>query len=133
MQTGRTGRLGEKTSGIPTKGVAMPRAEWTDKQERKYEHIKESVKERGASTKRAKEIAARTVQKERARKGQTKTSSRLSRTDISSSRRGGLRSHGGPKGRTRDQLYNEAKNLGVKGRSSMNKDQLRRAVDAKKR
>ncbi len=111
----------------------MPRGEWTDKQERKYEHIKESVKERGASTKRAKEIAARTVQKERARKGQTKTSSRLSRTDVSSSRRGGLRSHGGPKGRTRDQLYNEAKNLGVKGRSSMNKDQLRRAVDAKKR
>jgi hypothetical protein len=111
----------------------MPRAEWTDKQDRKYEHIKESAKERGASTKRAKEIAARTVQKERARKGQTKTSSRLSRTDISSSRRGGLRSHGGPKGRTRDQLYNEAKNLGVKGRSSMNKDQLRRAVDAKKR
>jgi hypothetical protein len=111
----------------------MPRAEWTDKQERKYEHIKESARERGASSKRAKEIAARTVQKERARKGQTKTSSRLSRTDISSSRRGGLRSHGGPKGRTRDQLYNEAKNLGVKGRSSMNKDQLRQAVDAKKR
>jgi plasmid stabilization system protein ParE len=111
----------------------MPRAEWTDKQERKYEHIKDSAKERGASTRRAKEIAARTVQKERARKGQTKTSSRLSRTDISSSRRGGLRSHGGPKGRTRDQLYNEAKKLGVKGRSSMNKDQLRRAVDAKKR
>jgi hypothetical protein len=111
----------------------MPRAEWTDKQDRKYEHIKESAKERGASTKRAKEIAARTVQKERARKGQTKTSSRLSRTDISSSRRGGLRSHGGPKGRTKDQLYNEAKRLGVKGRSSMNKDQLRRAVDAKKR
>jgi plasmid stabilization system protein ParE len=111
----------------------MPRAEWTDKQERKYEHIKDSAKERGASTKRAKEIAARTVQKERARKGQTKTSSKLSRSDISSSRRGGLRSHGGPRGRTRDQLYNEAKNLGIKGRSSMNKDQLRRAVDAKKR
>ncbi len=111
----------------------MPRGEWTAKQERKYEHIKDSVEERGASTRRAKEIAARTVQKERARKGQTKTSSKLSRSDISSSRRGGLRSHGGPKGRTRDQLYNEAKNLGIKGRSSMNKDQLRRAVDAKKR
>jgi hypothetical protein len=111
----------------------MPRAEWTDKQERKYEHIKEGAKDRGASTRRAKEIAARTVQKERARKGQTKSSSKLSRTDISSSRRGGLRSHGGPKGRTRDQLYNEAKNLGIRGRSSMNKDQLRRAVDAKKR
>jgi plasmid stabilization system protein ParE len=111
----------------------MPRAEWTDKQERKYEHIKEGAKDRGASTRRAKEIAARTVQKERARKGQAKTSSKLSRTDISSSRRGGLRSHGGPRGRTRDQLYNEAKNLGIRGRSSMNKDQLRRAVDAKKR
>ena len=111
----------------------MPRAEWTDKQDRKYEHIKESAKERGASTKRAKEIAARTIQKERARKGQTKSSSKLSRTDLSSSRRGGLRSHGGPRGRTRDQLYNEAKKLGVRGRSSMNKDQLRRAVDAKKR
>jgi hypothetical protein len=111
----------------------MPRAEWTDKQERKYEHIKEGAKDRGASTGRAKEIAARAVQKERARKGQSKTSSKLSRTDISSSRRGGLRSHGGPRGRTRDQLYNEAKNLGIRGRSSMSKDQLRRAVDAKKR
>ncbi len=111
----------------------MPRTEWTDKQDRKYEHIKESAKERGASAGRAKEIAARTIQKERARKGQTKTSSKLSRTDLSSSRRGGLRSHGGPRGRTRDQLYNEAKKLGVRGRSSMNKDQLRRAVDAKKR
>jgi hypothetical protein len=111
----------------------MPRTEWTDKQDRKYEHIKESAKERGASARRAKEIAARTIQKERARKGQTKTSSKLSRTDLSSSRRGGLRSHGGARGRTRDQLYNEAKKLGVRGRSSMNKDQLRRAVDAKKR
>jgi hypothetical protein len=111
----------------------MPRTEWTDKQDRKYEHIKESAKERGASAGRAKAIAARTIQKERARKGQTKTSSKLSRTDLSSSRRGGLRSHGGARGRTRDQLYNEAKKLGVRGRSSMNKDQLRRAVDAKKR
>jgi plasmid stabilization system protein ParE len=111
----------------------MPRGEWTDKQERQYEHIKDSAKQRGASTRRAKEIAARTVQKERSRKGQTKTSSRLSRTDVSSSRRGGLRSHGGPRGRTRDQLYTEAKKLGVKGRSTMNKDQLRGAVDAKKR
>ena len=119
--------------GAPEGSRVMPRPEWTDKQDRKYKHIKESVKERGGSTRRAEEIAARTIQKERARKGQTKTSSRLSRTDISSSRRGGLRSHGGPRGRTRDQLYNEAKNLGIKGRSSMNKDQLRRAVDAKKR
>jgi hypothetical protein len=112
----------------------MPRAEWTPKQDRQYEHIKESAKERGASTRRAEEIAARTVQKERARRGQTKTASRTSIQDISSSRRGGLRSHRSrPRGRTRDQLYNEAKHLGIKGRSSMSKDQLRRAVDAKKR
>jgi len=110
----------------------MPRPQWTDKQERKYEHIKDSVKDRGASTRRAKEIAARPVQKDRARKGQTKSSSRLSRSDISSSRRGGLRSHGGLKGRTRDQLYNEAKNLGIDGRSKMSKAQLQRAVDRRK-
>jgi hypothetical protein len=112
----------------------MPRAEWTDKQERKYEHIKEGVKQRGASTKRAKEIAARTIQKERARKGQTKTTSRSSLQDISSSRRGGLRARSNrPKGRTKEQLYNEAKQRGIKGRSSMTKAQLQRAVDAKKR
>jgi hypothetical protein len=111
----------------------MPRAEWTNKQERKYEHIKEGVKERGASTKRAKEIAARTIQKERARKGQTKTASRSSLQDISSSRRGGLRSRSNrPKGRTKEQLYNEARQLGIKGRSRMSKAQLQRAVAGKK-
>jgi plasmid stabilization system protein ParE len=110
----------------------MPR-QWTDKQERKYEHIVESEKDQGASAKRAKEIAARTVNKERAQKGQTKTASRSSTDDISSSRRGGLRSGTNrEKGRTRDQLYNEAKQRGIKGRSKMSKDQLRRAVDAKK-
>jgi len=110
----------------------MPR-QWTDKQERKYEHIVESEKDQGESTKRAKEIAARTVNKERAQKGQTRTASRSSTDDISSSRRGGLRSgNNREKGRTRDQLYNEAKQRGIKGRSSMNKEQLRRAVDAKK-
>jgi len=110
----------------------MPR-EWTNKQERKYEHIVESEKDQGESTKRAKEIAARTVNKERAQKGQTRTASRSSTDDISSSRRGGLRSGTNrEKGRTRDQLYNEAKQRGIKGRSSMNKEQLRRAVDAKK-
>lgn len=88
----------------------MPRREWTEKQERKYEHIKEGAKERGTSTRRAKEIAARTVQKERARRGQTRTASRTSLKDISSSRRGGLRSRSSrPKGRTKEQLYNEAK------------------------
>jgi hypothetical protein len=112
----------------------MPRGEWTSKQERKYEHIKEGQRKRGSSTRRAKEIAARTVQKERARKGQTRTASRTSTRDMSSSRRGGLRSgRAGPRGRTREQLYNEAREMGISGRSSMNKEQLRRAVDAKKR
>src|SRR5205807_9534575 len=110
---------------------AMPR-QWTDKQERKYDHIVDSEKERGVSTDCAKEIAARTINKERARSGQTKTASRSSVADISSSRRGGLRSgRRGPRGRTRDQLYNEARQLGIEGRSKMNKEQLRRAVDAK--
>ena len=101
---------------------------------RQYEHIRDSEREQGRSEKRAKEIASRTVNKERARKGQASSSSRLSRTDMSSSRRGGLRSGTNrPKGRTRDQLYEEARHLNVEGRSSMNKAQLQRAVDAKKR
>ena len=113
--------------------VHVPRKEWTDKQERKYEHIKDSVKDRGASTKKAKEIAARTVNKERARRGQAKTASKSSVRDISSSRRGGLRSGSNrPKGRTKEQLYNEAKQMGISGRSNMNKQQLQRAVDRKK-
>jgi len=111
----------------------MPRQEWTPKQERKYEHIKEGEQKRGRSTRRSKEIAARTVQKERARRGQTKTASRSSVRDISSSRRGGKRSgRSGPRGRTREQLYNEARQKGIRGRSSMNKQQLQRAVDRKK-
>jgi hypothetical protein len=112
----------------------MPRQEWTEKQERKYEHIKEGARKRGASTGRAKEIAARTIQKERARSGQSKTKSRSSVKDISSSRRGGLRSGSRrPKGRTKEQLYNEARQLGITGRSKMNKAQLQRAVAAKRR
>ena len=104
------------------------------KRARQYEHIKDSLEERGSSEDEAEEIAARTVNKERARKGEAKTSSRLSREDISSGRRGGLRSGTSrTKGRTRDQLYEEAKNRGIKGRSKMTKGQLRRAVDAKKR
>jgi hypothetical protein len=111
----------------------MPQDQWSPKRERQYEHVKDSAKERGASTKRAKEIAARTVNKERARTGEAKTSSRSSREDISSGRRGGLRSgRGGPRGRTKEQLYNEAKRMGIKGRSKMNKAQLQRAVDRKK-
>ena len=100
---------------------------------RKYEHIKESERKQGRSEDAAEEIAARTVNKERARTGQAKSSSRLSKTDMSSSRRGGLRSGTSrPKGRTYEQLYNEARRLGIEGRSSMNKAQLQRAVDRRK-
>jgi hypothetical protein len=112
----------------------MPQQAWNAKRERQYEHIKSGLKESGTPEEKAEEIAARTVNKERARKGEARESSRLSRTDISSGRRGGLRSGTRrPKGRTRDQLYEEAKDLRIEGRSKMNKDQLRRAVDAKKR
>jgi hypothetical protein len=111
----------------------MPQEAWSDRRERQYEHIKESAKEQGASTKRAKEIAARTVNKERARSGEARSSSKLSRQDMSSSRRGGLRSGTrGPKGRTKEQLYNEAKRMNISGRSKMNKQQLQRAVDRRK-
>ena len=106
----------------------MPQAAWNDKRERQYEHIKESQLERGQDEDIAEEIAARTVNKERARAGEAKESSRSSTEDISSGRRGGLRSHKGPGGRTYDQLYNEAKHKGVKGRSKMNKAQLEKAV-----
>ena len=111
----------------------MPQQAWSNKRERQYEHVKESERKRGASTKRAKEIAARTVNKERARTGEAKQSSRLSRTDMSSGRRGGKRSGtSGPRGRTKEQLYNEAKHLGIEGRSRMTKAQLQRAVDRRK-
>jgi hypothetical protein len=104
------------------------------KRARQYEKIKESVLDQGRSESRAEEIAARTVNKERARSGESRQRSRTSTNDMSSSRRGGQRSGTNrPKGRTRDQLYNEAKQLGIEGRSSMNKAQLQRAVDAKKR
>jgi len=104
------------------------------KRARQYEHVKESERKQGRSAKRAKEIAARTVNKERARGGESRTRSRSSTQDISSGRRGGLRSgRAGPRGRTREQLYNEAKQLGVEGRSRMNKEQLQRAVAGKKR
>ncbi len=103
------------------------------KRARQYEHIKESQKDRGASEDRAEEIAARTENKERARSGESRQRSRTSTDDMSSSRRGGQRSGTArPKGRTRDQLYNEAKKLGIEGRSNMNKAELERAVDRKK-
>jgi plasmid stabilization system protein ParE len=110
----------------------MPQQAWSDKRERQYEHIKDGLLERGETEDTAEEIAARTVNKERARAGEAEEASRSSVEDISSGRRGGLRSHSGPGGRTRDQLYNEAKQKGIDGRSNMNKQQLQRAVDAKK-
>jgi hypothetical protein len=104
------------------------------KRARQYEHVKDSQRQRGVSEGRAEETAARTVNKERARSGESRTRSRTSTRDISSGRRGGLRSgRQGPRGRTREQLYQEARSLGVRGRSRMNKGQLQRAVDSKKR
>ena len=106
----------------------MPQRAWSAKRERQYEHIKDSAKKRGESEDTAEEIAARTVNKERARAGEARQKSRSSVKDISSGRRGGLRSHRGPGGRTKEQLYNEARRKGIKGRSKMNKAQLERAV-----
>jgi len=106
----------------------MPQQAWSDKRERQYEHIKAGLRERGESEDTAEEIAARTVNKERARHGEAREHSRSSTEDISSGRRGGLRSHRGAGGRTRDQLYNEAKRKNIRGRSKMNKAQLERAV-----
>ncbi|HEV3046354.1 MAG TPA: hypothetical protein VGY13_03240 [Solirubrobacteraceae bacterium] len=114
---------------MPPRGVKKG-----SKRERQYEHIKDSERKSGASLARAEEIAARTVNKERARSGESRSSSPTSTGDISSGRRGGLRSgKPGPRGRTREQLYQEARGLGVDGRSRMNKAQLQRAVDNKKR
>jgi len=125
--SGRT--IEGKRLRMPPRGVKKG-----TKRARQYEKIKESVKDQGRSEGRAEEIAARTVNKERARSGESRTRSRTSTRDISSGRRGGKRSgSSGPKGRTRDQLYNEAKQLNIEGRSRMNKSQLQRAVDNKKR
>ena len=113
---------------MPPRGVKKG-----SKRARQYEHIKDSLLDEGRSENTAEEIAARTVNKERARSGEAKTSSRTSTDDMSSGRRGGRRSGTDrAKGRTRDQLYAEAKKLGVPGRSSMNKEQLRKAVDARR-
>ncbi len=111
----------------------MPQRAWSNKRERQYEHIKESERRQGRSTKRAKEIAARTVNKERARSGEARQRSRSSTRDISSGWRGGLRS--GTRrstGQTKEQLYNQAKRLNIKGRSKMNKRRLQAAVNRKK-
>ncbi len=106
----------------------MPQRAWSDKRERQYDHIKEGLVERGEDEDTAEEIAARTVNKERARAGEAEEASRTSTEDISSGRRGGLRSHRGPGGRTRDQLYSEAREKNIKGRSKMTKAELERAV-----
>ena len=106
----------------------MPQRSWTAKRERQYDHIKGQLRERGHSADEAEEIAARTVNKERARAGESRTSSRTSTEDISSGRRGGLRSHRGEGGPTRDQLYAEARRRNIKGRSKMTKAELKRAV-----
>ena len=108
----------------------MPQKAWSAKRERQYEHIKSGLRERGESEDTAEEIAARTVNKERARHGESRQRSRTSTQDISSGRRGGLRSGTNrAKGRTRDQLYEEAKQKNIRGRSKMSKAELKRAVD----
>jgi hypothetical protein len=107
----------------------MPQPGWSAKRERQYTHIRDGLLERGTSEDKAEEIAARTVNKERARSGEARTASRSSIEDISSSRRGGLRSHEGSAGRTYDQLYNEAREMGVDGRSTMTKAQLEAAIE----
>ena len=106
----------------------MPQAGWTAKRERQYEHIRDGLEDRGEAEPAAEEIAARTVNKERARAGEAKQASRASTQDLSSGRRGGLRSHRGRGGRTRDQLYAEAKRRGITGRSKMSKAQLEHAL-----
>jgi hypothetical protein len=110
------------------KGAVMPVRAWNKKRERQYEHIKDGLEDRGTSEKKAAEIAARTVNKERARAGEAREPSKLSKEDISSSRRGGLRSHKGSGGRTYKQLYNEAKDRNIKGRSDMSKAELEKAL-----
>jgi len=107
----------------------MPPRAWSTKRERQYEHIRDGLLERGTGEDKAEEIAARTVNKERARAGEARTASRTSLEDISSGRRGGLRSHSGSGGRTFDQLYNEARDRGIEGRSSMTKAELLRAIE----
>jgi hypothetical protein len=106
----------------------MPQRAWSQRRERQYDHIKAGLRDRGENEDTAEEIAARTVNKERARAGEARRSSRTSTQDLSSGRRGGLRSHRGSGGRTRDQLYQEARDKGIKGRSKMSKAELERAV-----
>jgi DNA-binding protein H-NS len=112
--------------------VDVPQTAWSEKRERQYEHIKEGLRKQGRTEDTAEEIAARTVNKERARSGEARTASRTSVDDLSSGRRGGLRSHSGPGGRTYRQLYEEAKDRGIDGRSKMSKAQLERLLDRRR-
>jgi hypothetical protein len=125
---GRRVRLGATTPENPRTEDDVPQRSWTKKRERQYEHIKEGLEDRGHGEDEAEEIAARTVNKERARAGEAEQASRTSTDDISSGRRGGLRSHEGEGGRTFDQLYQEAKRKKVRGRSKMSKRELEHAV-----
>jgi hypothetical protein len=106
----------------------VPQRAWSNKRERQYDHIKAALLDHGRSEDRAKEIAARTVNKQRARSGESRSPSETSTRDISSGRRGGLRSHRGPGGRTKDQLYAEARRRGIRGRATMSKADLERAL-----
>lgn len=121
-------RTDVRCRGGPGYDADMPQQAWSKKRERQYEHVKEGLEDRGRSESTAAEIAARTVNKERARAGESRQASRTSTEDISSGRRGGLRSHSGSGGRTKAQLYQQAKDKNVKGRSSMTKAQLEKAV-----
>lgn len=121
MEAARVPEPGKETKDMPSR-------RWSDKRERQYEHVKEGLEDRGRSEDTAEEIAARTVNKERARSGESKQKSRTSTQDVSSGHRGGKRSHSGSGGRTKEQLYNEARQRGVKGRSTMSKAQLEKAV-----
>jgi hypothetical protein len=114
--------------GIAVQEIVMPQGSWSDKRERQYKHIKDSAKSQGRSEKTAERIAAATVNKDRARAGESETASKSSLRGPSPERRGGLHSHSGAQGRTRDELYREAAKRGVKGRSKMNKAQLEKAV-----
>jgi hypothetical protein len=108
----------------------VPQQQWSPKRERQYEHVKDSAEDRGVPEKRAKEIAARTVNKNRAQAGESEQASPTSVNDVSPQHRGGKRSHSGAGGRTRDQLYQDARRQGIKGRSTMSKAELERALDA---
>lgn len=128
-------RVGTRRIGVPGEATGtrrwqvVPQQEWSKKRERQYEHIKDSAEERGAGEDRAEEIAARTVNKNRAQSGESRQASRTSTDDVSPQHRGGKRSHSGAQGRTKAQLYEDAKRRHVKGRSTMTKAQLQDAVD----